>query len=159
MVRPKCPRNVSCSPETVYFKPRGVPVSVLDEVVLTVDELESVRLADFEGMYQEQAAKKMHISRQTFGRILDAAHKKIADALISGKAIRIEGGAIKMAGKRKFKCHDCGREWELPFGTGRPNMCPGCSGTNFHRAGEDRGPHRHGCNCGSLSEADKKESK
>lgn len=161
MVRPKCPRNVSCRfPEKIYFKPRGVPVSMLDEVVLTVDELESMRLADFEGLYQEQAAENMHISRQTFGRILESAHRKTADALINGKAIRIEGGVIKMAGARKFRCHDCGHEWELPFGTGRPDACPECGRQNIHRNEPDRGPHRHGWKYGCLSgENEKKENK
>jgi uncharacterized protein len=139
MVRPKCPRNVSCSPGKVYFKPRGVPVSILDEVVLTVDELEAIRLADYGGFYQEQAAEQMHISRQTFGRIIESAHKKIADSLINGKAIRIEGGVIKIAEKRNFKCPDCSHEWELPYGTGRPTGCPECDSSNFHRAEEDRG--------------------
>jgi predicted DNA-binding protein (UPF0251 family) len=152
MVRPKCPRNVSCSPEKVYFKPRGIPVSILDEVVLTVDELESIRLADFDSLYQEKAAERMHISRQTFGRILDSAHKKIADALINGKAIKIGGGVIKMAGTRKFKCDDCSHEWELPFGTGRQEACPECGSKNIHRAEQDRGPHRHGWKCGCLSD-------
>lgn len=152
MVRPKCPRNVSCSPEKIYFKPRGVPVSILDEAVLTLDELESVRLADFEGKYQEQAAESMHVSRQTFGRILESARRKIADALINGKAIRVEGGVIKMAGTRKFKCHGCGHEWDLPYGTGRPDACPECGGQNIHRNEQDRGPHRHGWKCGCLSE-------
>lgn len=152
MVRPKFPRNVRCSPESVFFKPRGIPVSILDEVVLTVDELESIRLADFEGMYQEQAAESMNISRQTFGRILDSAHKKIADALINGKAIRIEGGVFKMAG-RKFKCVECGHGWELPFGTGRPEECPECSGSNVHRAADERderGSHFYSGNAGKF---------
>jgi predicted DNA-binding protein (UPF0251 family) len=124
---------------------------MLDEVVLTVDELESMRLADFEGLYQEQAAESMHVSRQTFGRILESARKKTVDALINGKAIRIEGGVIKMAGTRNFKCYDCGHEWELPFGTGRPDVCPACGGNNIHRNEQDRGPHRHGWKNGRLS--------
>lgn len=151
MVRPKCPRNVSCDPGKVYFKPRGIPVTALEEVVLTIDELEAMRLADFEGLYQEHAAEKMHISRQTFGRIIESAHKKTADALINGKAMRIEGGVIKMAEKRKFKCYDCRHEWEMPYGTGRPGGCPECGSKNLHRAEEDRGPHRHGWKCKCLN--------
>jgi len=77
-----------------YFKPRGIPLSALEEVVLGLDEMEAVRLADGEGLYQEQAAEKMGISRQTFGRIIESAHKKIAEALVAGKALRIEGGEI-----------------------------------------------------------------
>jgi predicted DNA-binding protein (UPF0251 family) len=69
---------------------------LLEAVNLTVDEFEAVRLADLEGLYQENAAEKMRISRQTFGRILDSAHKKIADALVNGKALSIEGGNFQL---------------------------------------------------------------
>lgn len=77
-----------------FFKPQGVPLSMLEEVVLTDDELEAVRLADVEGLYQEQAAEQMAVSRQTFGRILESAHTKIGDALVNGKALCIEGGHV-----------------------------------------------------------------
>ena len=143
MGRPKCPRQINCMPGSSYFKPRGIPVSMLDEVVLPVDEFEAIRLADYEGLYHEQAAEKMSVSRTTFGRIVESAHKKVADALINGKALRIEGGVIKMAEMRKFKCDDCGHEWELSYGIGRPSQCSSCDSKNIHRAVEDRGPHRH----------------
>jgi len=70
---------------------------MLEEIILTVDEFEAIRLADFEGLYQEKAAKKMNISRQTFGRIIESGHKKVAEALMKGKALKIEGGYIEMA--------------------------------------------------------------
>jgi len=92
MPRPKCHRHIMGAPDKKYFKPRGIPFMELEEVVLNLDEFEAVRLADYEHLYQEQAAEKMNISRQTFGRIIDAAHKKIADVLINGKALRIGGG-------------------------------------------------------------------
>jgi predicted DNA-binding protein (UPF0251 family) len=81
---------VSCKPNTLYFKPRGIPLIQLDEVCLSLDELEAVRLADYEGLYHEQAAEKMNISRPTFGRILGGARRKLADAIVSGKALKIE---------------------------------------------------------------------
>jgi len=81
-------------PRASYFKPAGVPRSVLDEVVLTLDEFEALRLADFEGMYQEKAAEQMKVSRPTFGRILDSAHRKVARAVVLGTALRIEGGPV-----------------------------------------------------------------
>jgi predicted DNA-binding protein (UPF0251 family) len=84
-------------PQANYFKPRGIPLSVLQHITLTVDELEAIRLTDLEGLYQEQAAEKMNISRQTLGRILESAHKKIADALVNGKALSIQGGSIEFA--------------------------------------------------------------
>jgi predicted DNA-binding protein (UPF0251 family) len=134
MSRPfKC-RHIGCEPGTTYFKPRGIPLSELNEVVLTVDEFEAVRLADLEGLYQEEAAKKMKISRQTFGNIISSAHGKIADAIINGKAIKIEGGVYTKAGMRTFICEDCTREWALGYGTGRPQECPQCKNNNIHRA-------------------------
>ena len=96
MPRPRQCRRVSQLPQATYYKPRGVPMKMLECVELTVDELEAVRLADLEGLYQEQAAVKMNISRQTFGRIIEAAHKKIADALVHGKALSIEGGSVEV---------------------------------------------------------------
>lgn len=95
MPRPfKC-RFVENLPPADYFKPRGIPLSELELVNLTVDEFEAVRLADYEGLYQEQAAKRMGVSRPTFGNILAAARKKIADALVNSRAIRIEGGVYR----------------------------------------------------------------
>ena len=95
MSRPCRCRRIRCIPDKNYFKPRGIPLHSLEEVNLALDELEAVRLADFEGMYQEDAAKKMDISRQTFGNIIKSAHEKIADALLNAKALKIEGGKVK----------------------------------------------------------------
>jgi predicted DNA-binding protein (UPF0251 family) len=95
MPRPfKC-RFVEGLPPSDYFKPRGIPLSDLEVVNLTVDEFEAVRLADYEGLYQEKAAEKMGISRPTFGNIVESARKKIADALVNSRAIRIEGGVYR----------------------------------------------------------------
>ena len=96
MPRPRNCRRIGCMPQANYFKPRGIPLSALQHIKLTYDELEAIRLADLEGLYQEKAAEKMNISRQTFGRIIESAHKKIADALVNGKALSIEGGTIEL---------------------------------------------------------------
>jgi uncharacterized protein len=96
MPRPKCRRNICGIPDKNYFKPRGIPTVDLEEVLLTLDEFEAIRLADYEQLYQEEAAEKMNISRQTFGRIIEAAHKKIADVLMNGKALKIEGGEVNL---------------------------------------------------------------
>jgi len=138
MPRPFRHRRVCCRPGSNYFKPRGIPLDALEEVALTMDEFEAIRLADLEERYQEDAAKKMKISRQTFGNIINSAHKKIADALVNGKALKIEGGVVKMM-ERYFVCYDCKHEWTLPYGTGRPDDCPKCKGLNIHRAPQDRG--------------------
>ena len=74
MPRPFRCRRVYCKPDATYFKPRGIPVDLLEEVNLSMDELEAIRLADLEGKYQEDAAKKMNVSRQTFGNIISSAH-------------------------------------------------------------------------------------
>jgi predicted DNA-binding protein (UPF0251 family) len=97
MPRPIHYRRVGCIPQANFYKPRGIPLAVLQHTTLTVDELEAIRLADLQGLYQEQAAEKMNVSRQTFGRILESAHKKIADALVNGKALSIQGGSIELA--------------------------------------------------------------
>jgi predicted DNA-binding protein (UPF0251 family) len=136
-------------PQSDFFKPRGIPLSMLEEVILTVDECEAIRLADLESLYQEQAAEKMNVSRQTFGRIIESAHKKVADALVKGKALKIEGGEFEMASMRNFSCYDCQHSWELPYGTGRPGNCPSCRSGNIRRAEEDKGHDvRQGRCCG-----------
>jgi len=92
MPRPRRCRRVRRMPGVDYFKPRGIRMRELDEVVLSVDEYEAVRLKDLENMEQTQAAEKMHISQPTFHRLLLAGRKKIAEAIVKGKAIRISGG-------------------------------------------------------------------
>jgi len=137
--RPTCCRRVGQMPRCGLFKPAGVPCSSLEEIVLTVDEMEAMRLADLEGMYQEQAAQQMNISRQTFGRVIESARRKVAQALCQGQALRIEGGTVEVVTMRKFQCSECQHVWELPHGTGRPQECPKCASNNIHRAAEDRG--------------------
>lgn len=89
MVRPRNPRCLRFNPEVLYFKPRGVPMSVLEEEELFHDELEALKLHDVDGLDQITAAKMMEVSQPTFGRILDKAYKKIATAIVKGKAIKI----------------------------------------------------------------------
>jgi len=89
-MRPKIKRFLRFKPNVYYFKPRGVPLRVLEEIVLLPDELEALKLYEIDGLDQKLAAKKMKVSQPTFARILDKAHKKIAETIIQGKAIRIE---------------------------------------------------------------------
>ena len=93
MPRPKHCRYVSSAPNVTYFKPRGIPLRELEEVTLSVDELEALRLADREGLTAIDAAQHMRVSRHTFGRTLAAARRKVATALSMGQALRIEGGS------------------------------------------------------------------
>ncbi len=89
MPRPCKHRRIKCRPEVRYFKPRGIPMHQLEEIVIEKDELEAVKLADFDSLKHEEGAEKMNISRATFGRILEKGRKKIAESIIKGKAIRI----------------------------------------------------------------------
>ena len=106
MTRPVCCRKIGCIPNVSDFKPQGKAAS-LETVILSLDELEAIKLADYEGQYQESAAKGMAISRQTFGRIIDSAHKKIADVLINGKALKIEGGSVALDTTSAVTCKKC----------------------------------------------------
>jgi predicted DNA-binding protein (UPF0251 family) len=98
MPRPRIPRRVWFQPGVTYYKPAGVRMVSLEEIVITVDEFEAIRLKDYEGLDQKEAAKKMGISQPTFQRLYESARKKIADALVNGKALRIEGGPFRMMG-------------------------------------------------------------
>lgn len=96
MVRPRKLRHVSAEPDVTYFKPRGVCLRELEEVELTVEELESVRLKDSMGLEQKEAARRMGISQPSLHRLLISARRKIADALANGRAIKIHGGTYSI---------------------------------------------------------------
>lgn len=100
MPRPRLRRRVRYWKGITHFKPAGVRLAELEETVLTIDELEAIRLCDLEEISQKAAAKKMKISQPTLQRILASARKKTADALVNSKAIRIQGGEYKMAAPR-----------------------------------------------------------
>jgi uncharacterized protein len=134
MVRPQKDRFIAFKPNTSYFKPRGIPMLDLDEVRLTVDEREAIRLSDLLGLSHQEAGQSMGVSRATFGRIIQRARKAVADAIINGKAINIEGGNFKMVdAARFFRCRHCSHHWEEPRGTGRPQGCPQCGCAELHR--------------------------
>lgn len=120
--RPFRCRKISTEAKVTYFKPRGIPMCELEEVVLTPDELEALKLADLDELYQADAAQKMGISRQTFGNIINSAHKKIADALLHGKAICING----QNEKTMIETHECkcGYKWETSKNDAQ--KCPEC---------------------------------
>ena len=120
MVRPKKNRIVEVNPEVDYFKPRGIPLRQLEEVVLTIDEREALRLADLEDLSHADAGVRMGVSRATFGRILQKARSIVAEALIHGKAIRVEGGNFTMTDKRIFVCESCDHKFEVKDETVNP---------------------------------------
>jgi predicted DNA-binding protein (UPF0251 family) len=133
MSRPVKLRYVAQLPSTGFFRPMGIPASSLQGVHLSLEEAESIRLKDLEGLEQEECAERMHISRPTFHRILALARRKLADALTNGKAIQIEGGNFGLPQSR-FKCNNDGHEWNVPFealARGLPLSCPACSSVNI----------------------------
>jgi len=92
MPRPRKCRRVACEPEVTYFKPAGIPLRQLTESEITIDELEALKLVDFEELEQTAASKKMNISQPTLHRLLTSARKTLAEALVKGQAIKIRGG-------------------------------------------------------------------
>jgi len=101
MPRPRICRRVSFKPMVTYFKPVGKRMIELSETSLTIDEFEAVRLKDLEELDQEACAKKMGISQPTFHRLITFARKKMADAIVNGKAIKIEGGNFELSSQNK----------------------------------------------------------
>lgn len=128
MARPVKPKLVGEAPRADYFKPRGIPLAQLQEVILNVEELEALRLVDLEGMYQEDAAKEMGVSRQTIQRMITEARAKVIEALVTGKALRIEGGSyILKEGGGRYRCGRCGDEFASRYGRrGKGWKCPSC---------------------------------
>jgi predicted DNA-binding protein (UPF0251 family)/predicted Fe-Mo cluster-binding NifX family protein len=152
MPRPFNERLVRCDLQQRRFKPAGVPARELEEVVLTLDGAEAVCLADLEGLYQEAAAQRMGVSRQTFGRIVEAARHAIADAIINGKCLRIEGGEIARRGEgektMKVAVPSRGGQVDEHFG-----HCEGFSVFTFDAerriVGEEMVASLEGCGCKS----------
>jgi len=100
MPRPRIRRRICFNPHIHHFRPMGIPIKTIQESILTREEAEAIRLIDYEKIAQAKAAKKMQISQPTLSRILKSAREKTADALINGKAIKIQGGDFKMAQPR-----------------------------------------------------------
>lgn len=138
MGRPHKERRVEQIPSVTHYKPAGIPLRGLEEINLTIVEMEAIRLADIEQLDQGAAADRMEVSRPTFHRIINIAHQKIASALWKGQAIRIDGGNFRIAhhcqtGMRHFICAHCGHRWSLPHGTGQRChylICPACQASD-----------------------------
>ena len=118
MGRPKKCRWVETEPGVTFFKPRGIPLRNLQQVVITVDELEAMRLADFLEMTQEEVAQRMQVSRPTVTRMLSRAHRVVAEALVHGKAICIQGGDYRLG----QHCQFCG-QWSQGQEDTTPEGC------------------------------------
>jgi uncharacterized protein len=140
--KPKKPRFVREPPSVAFFKPQGIPLFQLEQVVLGVDEFEAIRLVDYEGLHLEDEAERLQVSRATCARILDSAHKKIGTALTHGHAIRIEGGTFVL-GRNRFRCRECGGRWDMELGKGAPGgqgaSCPQCQSDRVVDMGKEVG--------------------
>ena len=125
MVRPTKKRRVANIPDVKFFKPAGIRKRDLEEVVLSLEEVEAIRLKDNEGLTQQEAADKMEVSRPTFQRILTKARQKIADALLVGKALKFKGGDYDF----KPRCPECGQDVKSKGRNrkrGKAEDCPEC---------------------------------
>lgn len=130
MTRPcKC-RHISGQPRSFMFKPCDIPFHELHETCLTLDELEAIRLADLERLYQEEAASHMGVSRQTFGNIIRSAHNKIADALVNAKSLKIAGGVVQLD-RQRFRCGRCRTRWAVSPDHEKAVTCPKCYGNGI----------------------------
>lgn len=141
-------RMVHTPPRFRNFKPSGIPSRFLQTVELTVDEFEAIRLADYEQLDQQQAADKMNISRPTFTRLIEKARYKLAQSLVEGKELVIEGGNIDFV-NTIHHCQECDEFFYEPF-TDEKSVCPNCKSENVEnlalrflgRCGEGRHGHR-----------------
>lgn len=125
MARPKLKRTIRCNPSAYYFKPRGIPMSELEEIILEDDEIESIRLADLQGLFHEDAALKMKVSRATFGRVLHSARNKIADSILNGKAIKLSESLKESKSISSRVCKGCGCKLKNT-GTSNKLICTNC---------------------------------
>ena len=114
MARPPKWRKVEFIPIIQHFVPLDIQTNNMEENILRIEEVEAIRLKDVEKLEQEECAERMEVSRQTFQRILNNAREKIADSIINGKAIRIEGGNFTR-NICSVRCLDCGKEWKESY--------------------------------------------
>ena len=129
MPRPQKKRSVHRPPLHSGFKPTGVRSRFLENLTLTLDEFEAIRLADFLGKDHNESAQEMEISRSTFSRLVERARHKVAQFLIEGKHLQIDGGEIHFHGN-VIRCEDCGSVMNIPFDS-NTTRCPDCSSTNL----------------------------
>lgn len=143
-------RQVAFAPGGTFFKPSGVPMNALETVTIAFEEVEALRLKDIEDLHQEECASQMGVSRGTFHQILKRGRQKVADTLVNGKALRVEGGNFVFPGGR-FRCLQDGHEWNLPPGPlpgASAVSCPACNSRDVQPvlppSGQRHGRHGHG---------------
>ncbi len=104
MPRPSKPRNICEMPKYSVFGPKGVYMNKLNKIAMTIDELETIKLIDYSGYNQEEAAKQMNVARTTVQRIYEIARKKVSQSLIDGSVLVIEGGHVVLCDEDCEKC-------------------------------------------------------
>jgi uncharacterized protein len=142
MPRPKNNRIVHEPPLFSAFKPIGLRGIASEQISLSLDEFEAIRLADKRGLSHAEASDEMEISRSTFTRLIEQARKKIADFLIQGKLLVIEGGNIHFR-KNLIRCQDCGHMFNIDFNDPFTE-CPSCKSKNLLNLAGGFG-HGHCC--------------
>ena len=145
MARPEKNRNVFAPPSFSNFKPVGVRINNIEQLLLSLDEYEALRLADYDSLEHSEAAEKMKISRPTFTRLITKARQKIAEFLVEGKALQIEGGAVHFS-QNMIICLDC--ETRYPAALNRKDYkCPECGSAHHENLAKNFG---HGRCCGRF---------
>lgn len=129
MPRPRKHRLVNRPPCCASFKPTGVPRAQLDTVILSLEEYEAIRLADYRGLEHLAAAQLMEVSRPTFTRLLEQARKKTGRFLIEGTELQIEGGTFHFQ-QNLYQCTGCGTTFEVDMGV-IAEQCPSCGDTRL----------------------------
>lgn len=149
MPRRKLCRNLQGPPCCGSFKPKGIPSRFLKVVTITLDEYESIRLADYENLEHEEASLKLGVSRSVFTRLVDAARKKVAIAIVEGCELTIDGGEYHFENKH-FRCLGCYHLFDLPLNSDDPTECPKCKSINLENLNTSYGiagkckRHAHG---------------
>lgn len=126
MSRPPGFRRIASSPKWPVFRPQGAPRSAGAEIVLGLDELEALRLADREGLHHEKAARLMRISRPTFSRLVGRARKKVAEALVEGRPLKLVGSGARAPRRARIYCPGCRFAWRPSPPLGKALSCPRC---------------------------------
>ncbi|MDP8232764.1 MAG: DUF134 domain-containing protein [Candidatus Zophobacter franzmannii] len=129
MARPKKKRMVFQPPQYTSFKPNGVRMNTLEQITLNLDELEAIRLADYQGKEHNEAAEEMEISRSTFTRLVEKARCKVSRFLLEGKHLFIEGGDIHFRGNI-LRCEHCGHMFKTGFEF-LIKFCPACGSSEL----------------------------
>jgi len=148
MPRPESDRIIDEPPLYTEFKPMGIPGRNLEQIKLSLDEFEALRLADHEGLSHEEAADQLEISRSTFTRLIRKARKKVADFMFLGKILTIGGGNVHFK-NNIIRCLDCGHVFRVDINT-RVGKCPECHSKNLLNAA---GGFGHGNCCWEKSES------